>query len=111
MVAIILSIRHDRKSLLLWLNNVIQISSALIIVCGAVTLSRMRERQISCSNHHYRPSETTTKYNPLLICSALLLAICGVALLLETILLTISKCNKNLIFTIVVCELYMHTPK
>ena len=94
-------------------SNVIQIFSALTIVCGAVTLSRMRERLFSCSNRddvdRYRPSETTTKYNPLLICSALLLAICGVVLLLETILLIVSfvlKCNK--IFTIVVSYMCTH---
>ena len=103
-------IQHTcRSEFFVIVANVIQIFSALIIVCGAVTLSRVRERQISCSNRDYRLSETTTKYNPLLICSALLLAICGVTLLLEMILLTVSfvlKCNK--IFTIVVSYMCTH---
>ena len=95
------------NSFLLWL--MLQIFSVLTIVCGTVTLSRMRERQISCSNRYYRLSETTTKHNPLLICSALLPAVCGVALLLEMILLTVSfvlKCNK--IFAIMVSYMCTH---
>lgn len=74
-----------------------QIFSVLTIVCGVITLSRMRGEQISCSSDDYR------------LPSALLLAVCGVALLLEMILFTVSlvlKCNK--IFTIVVSYMCTH---
>jgi hypothetical protein len=74
----------------------LQIFSAVIIVCGAVTLSRLRDRK----NHGL--CKNSDEDDTLLRCSALLLAICGVTLLLEIMLLTVSFILNNKIFAIVV---------
>ena len=87
-----------------------QVLSALIAVCGAVTLSRMNlediRREMENLKENCNFDKLTTKYN-ILICCALLLFICGGTLLLGMILLTVSfilKCSK--VFVIVVSYMY-----